>query len=62
MRRRYVALYFISTLERRAVEGDEWGHAACVRARRASVAHQRLNYFFSAQRGGGARKGGAGLR
>ena len=40
----------------------ECGCAAGVRGRRASVAHQRANYFFPAQRGGGARKGGAGLR
>lgn len=39
----------------------ECGHAAGVRGRRASVAHQRANYFFQAQGGGGARKGGAGL-
>ena len=39
-----------------------WGHAAGVRGRRASVAHQCGNYFFPAQGGGGARKGGAGLR
>ena len=44
-----------------AVDGDDWGHAAGVRGRRASVAHQRANYFFPAQGGGGARKGGRGL-
>ena len=33
----------------------------CSRSLR-SVAHQRANYFFPAQGGGGARKGGAGLR
>ena len=40
----------------------EYGRAARVRGSRASVAHQRANYFFPAQGGGGARKGGAGLR
>ena len=40
----------------------ECGRAAGVRGRRASVAHQSANYFFPAQGGGGARKGGAGLR
>ena len=40
----------------------ECGRASGVRGRRASVAHQRANYFFPAQRGGAVRKGGAGLR
>lgn len=36
----------------------EWGHAAGVRGRRASVTRQSENYFFPAKGGGGARKGG----
>ena len=49
-------------LERAGDEASARTIAAGVCGRRASVAHQRANYFFPAQGGGGARKGGAGLR
>ena len=42
----------------RVVEGDEVDAPPVF----AAVARQRGNYFFPAQGGGGARKGGAGLR
>ena len=54
--------YWLNAPER---AGRRWrwlGCAAGVRGRRASVAHQRANYFFPAQGGGAVRKGGAGLR
>ena len=39
----------------------ECGRAASVRCRRASVAHQRANYFFSSARRGWGSERGRGL-
>ena len=41
-----------------AVDGDDWDAPPVFRGRRASVEHQRANYFFSsAGRGWGSERG-----